>query len=237
MDLKIGKVKTKHKDAVVKSPLPNILPQHPSRCMFSGNSKSGKSNLMITLIQDERFLKDYFDIIFVFSPSIYIDDAWESIIPDIVHPNHAFDEPTPEVLEKILEIQQNIIQQSNIAQSPKILFIFDDIIDNKTIMHNEALNKIFFRGRHSNISSWIATQSYNMVPRKLRLQMTNVFIFKPQKSEENILAKELTQSGMDEKHFIRLLHHCTKERFSFMHVNLQQPAEKCFRRTLEFVVK
>ena len=49
MDFKITKVKTKNKDKIQKSPLPEILPQHPSRCMFSGRSRSGKTNLIISL--------------------------------------------------------------------------------------------------------------------------------------------------------------------------------------------
>jgi len=235
-DFKIYKIKTKNKDLIKPSPLPQILPKHPARVMFSGASRSGKTNLIVSLLSQKRFLKGYFDLIFVFSPSAMIDDAWEELIPKIIPENHVFVSPDPETIEKILDVQNKLVEENGINKAPTLLCIFDDIIDNKTILTNKAFQSLFFRGRHFSISVWIASQSYNRVPRALRLQMSNLIIFKPRKSEAKVISTELTPAGMEEKQMIKILNHCTNEPYSFLHMNLQVDSAICFRKGLDTIV-
>ena len=238
MDFSIRAVGNKKKSKIAKSPLPELLPIHPSRTMFSGRCRSGKTNLVISLIHDKRFLRGYFDLIFLFSPSADIDDAWDAVVPSVIHTNHVFSTPDPLVLEKILLIQQNIIEEKrDVSLSPKILLIMDDVIDDRSLMNSQVLSTLFFRGRHFNISCWICTQSFNKLGRAMRMQMSNLFIFKPQKSEEEVLAKDLTPAGIEKDDFIKILQHCTSERYGFLHLNLQKDTHECFRKGLDTIVK
>ena len=233
MDLKIKKIETKKSKIPQKHLMEqNIIPKHPMRAMFSGASGSGKTNLMVNLMTRDQFYKGYFDKVYFFSPTF--DDLAEKLnLPK----EQIFNDLDPADIEAILNEQDADIKKNGIENSPKILLIFEDVIQDTKFLNSKAFKRVYFAGRHSNISSMIMTQSYNQVPRKLRLQITNAFIFPATKSEEKIIIEEYTPPGMDKKTFAKILHKATDKRFNFLHINnFADPKEK-FRKNLDVILQ
>ena len=53
----------------------NILPRLPMRIVALGPSSSGKSNMLVTLLTDQRFYKHKFEHIYWVSPTASVDPS------------------------------------------------------------------------------------------------------------------------------------------------------------------
>lgn len=238
-DLSIKKIKTKNKDLVDPSPIPAVLPKHPARVLFSGASRSGKTNLLISLITDKRFYfkngKPYFDIIFLFSGSALTDDVW-LVTKKLIKPHHRFPTLNIKALDDIWTIQDSAVKQNGIHNAPKILLIMDDVIDNKNI-NDEVFKKCFYRGRHVGISIWVATQHYNKIPLSVRNQITNLFLFKPTARELKTIVNEITPAGLTEEQMKEIILEATAMPYNFLHVDFTADKNKIFRKNLDTILR
>lgn len=230
---KIDALPTKHKSKVLPSPHQGILPSHPARVMFSGSSGSGKTNLILQLISNKKFLKGYFDLIFLFSPTGLVDDVFDAVIPKIIKKKHVFDKPDPDVLQQLFDKQTAFVKEHGIDKAARLLVILDDIIDNKTVMNSKPLSQLFFRGRHIGISVWVSTQSYNKVPRALRMQLSNAIIFKPKKSEMKVICADACPGHLEHKEFEKLINYATAERYNFCHLFFEIDKDKMIRKNFD----
>jgi len=255
IDLKITSIFEKHKDVNKKNQVKknnlydfHILPNHPSRALFSGPSGSGKTNLLINLLITKHFLFNYYDTIHVFSPSYANDDSfrifeklYSKILPNglvskkikteiKIHPKVEED-----IILDVIDSQAKYIEEHDIDKSDKILMIFDDCINEK-VMKGKAITSLFFRGRHVNCSIWVTTQSYMKLDRSLRLQLTNVFVFSPSPSEVKRLVDEQRNSSVSASQLESIIVYATKKKNDFLHINKQ--CEQCdqFRKGLDELV-
>ena len=65
-----------------KQPRDSIVPRVPCTGIFLGPSKSGKTVALISAILDQYLTgggESVFERIYIFSPSIEIDDAWKPV--------------------------------------------------------------------------------------------------------------------------------------------------------------
>lgn len=235
-DYKICALPNKQKCKVKPSPNCEMIPKHPARVAFSGSSGSGKTNAMLQLLLGKNFYKGYFELIFVFSPTAMIDDVWQNVIPKIIKKQHVFDTPNEEVIDQIFEKQSEIVRDNGIHKAPRILIILDDIIDNKIVMKSKALAKLMYRGRHIGISVWVSTQSYNKVPRSLRLQLTNLILFKPTRSEMDVICKNICPAHLNHREFESLITHATKEPYNFCHICFEMNQDKMVRKNFDKIL-
>lgn len=241
--LKIVKYETnKSKIPQRQSMEDNIIPRHPQSVIFNGRSGSGKSNLIVNLLTRPEFYgrtnpdnpkTQYFDLIFLFSPTAKNDDLPKYLqIPDSRTYDSNFDAP----LDHIIETQKNIIEKEGIDKAPKILILFDDIQSQKKFMNSPNFTKMFIQNRHHGISTWVACQSFTRLPRILRLQANGLFIFPSSGSETEILAQEFTPPHVKKRTFEKLIQHATKERFSFLFINMNEPPETRYRKNLDTIL-
>ena len=124
----------------------------PTRSVINAASGSGKTVLIQNLILD--IYRGCFSRIYIFSPSIDIDDTW---IPVTKYIDEEFTKTKDEqiyyqdfdgeAVQHILTTQKNIIDHQKKDPKTKklfsILLIFDDVADNKAIHNNQALNSCF----------------------------------------------------------------------------------------------
>ena len=162
----------------------------PTRAMIVAPSGSGKTVLLSNLILD--VYKNCFSRIFIFSPSIHIDNAWngvkEYITKDMkVKDNDEddpiyFDEYEPHELQKIIDTQHKIIKYMKDQGKTKlyqILVVIDDFADNPDFCrHSRLLNQLYIRGRHNCISTITSTQKYKAISNIIRINITEIMIFK-----------------------------------------------------------
>jgi hypothetical protein len=211
-----------------------IIPNHPSRVLYTGKTSSGKSTTLINILQ---FYKYYFNGgIYIFSPTSDIDPSWKNWINqnENVEEIQIFDNLEIDALKEILEESKDQVEKDGLRDSPRRLIIIDDLIDSKNIK-NPVMKTLFYKSRHYNISVWITSQSYMNLPRDLRLQLSNIFIHKPDNSEIKRLSDEQSNIYIDNKglnELIKMVCFDKEDKYSFLHINKQDQPNQWIRKNL-----
>ena len=139
----------------------------PCRTILLAPSNSGKTVLLSNFILD--IYRGCFEMIYIFSPSIDIDQAWTkvkeyvdklNIVKDQTYYNHY----NPDDLEKIINNQYELIEYQK-EKKKKNLFaiaiIIDDFSDDpKFVRNSKLLWSLMCRGRHMGISVFISSQKF-----------------------------------------------------------------------------
>ena len=103
----------------------------------------------------------------------------------------------------------------------QILILVDDFADDPSFSRNsKLLHSLFTRGRHSMISTIVATQKFVAIHPIIRTNATELFIYRlrNQKDLESFL--EELSALYDKKTLLRLYQHATEMPFSFLYVKL-----------------
>lgn len=135
--------------------LPNTI-----RCLITGPSNSGKTNVLFNLIFDRNGLR--FENIYVFSKSLY--------------------QPKYQFLKKVLPKEigyfpydDNSVVTHPSDAKPNSVMIFDDICCEK----HDNIRSYFTMGRHNNIDTFYLGQTYSKIPKQLIRDNCNfVILFK-----------------------------------------------------------
>ena len=187
------------------------IPDHPYRILIIGGSGSGKTNLLLNLIENQPDIDKIY---------LYAKDPYESKYQYLINKregvgiNH-FNDPKAfiEYSNDMHDVYKNI-DDYNPDKENKILIVFNDMIAD--MIHNKRLNSIvtelFIRGRKLNISLVFITQSYFRVPKDVRNNTTHFFITKiPNKREIEQIARS---SDINTKHFVNIYGKFTAEPYS-----------------------
>ena len=134
------------------------IPDHPYRILIIGGSGSGKTNLLLNLIENQPDIDKIY---------LYAKDPYESKYQYLINKregvgiNH-FNDPKAfiEYSNDMRDVYKNI-DEYNLDKENKTLIVFDNMIAD--MIHNKKLNSIvtelFIRGRKLNISLVLITQS------------------------------------------------------------------------------
>ena len=148
------------------------IPDHPYKILIIGDSGSGKTNLLLNLIENQPDIDKIY---------LYAKDPYESKYQYLINKregvgiNH-FNDPKAfiEYSNDMHDVYKNI-DEYNLDKENKILIVFDDMIAD--MIHNKKLDsivsKLFIRERKLNISLVFITQSSFKVPKDVRLNTTH----------------------------------------------------------------
>ena len=153
------------------------IPDHPYRISIIGGSGSGKTNVLLNLIENQPDIDKMY---------LYAKDPYEEKYQYLINEREGagmghFNDPKAhiEYSNDMHDVYKNI-DQYNPDKENKILIVFDDMISD--MIHNKKLDSIvtelFIRGKKLNISLAFITQSYFKVPKDVRLSTTHFFIAK-----------------------------------------------------------
>ena len=95
--------------------------------------------------------------------------------------------------------------------------------DNKAIHNNSALNSCFTRGRHSQISTILSTQKYNVVSTIIRTNMDSMYLFRLRNANDLQAVVDELSALLDKKVLLEVYHKATEKRFSFLFIRLTSP--------------
>ena len=210
----------------------NTCQKLPCRSVINAASGSGKTVFIQSLILD--IYKGCFSRIYIFSPSIDIDDTWLPIkkyIADELTKTEDeqiyYQDFDGEAVQHILTTQKKVIDHQKIDPKTKklfsILLIFDDVADNKAIHNNQALNSCFTRGRHNQISTILSTQKYNAISTIARTNMDSMYLFRLRNSNDLQAVIDELSALLDRKTLLDVYMEATKERYSFLFIKLTSP--------------
>ena len=181
------------------------IPDHPYRILILGGSRSGKTNTLLNLINNQSDT----DKIYLYAKDLY-EDKYQFLIKkrENIGLKHFIDPKSfIEYSNDMRDVYKNI-NHDNPNKENKILIIFDNIIAD--MINNKKLNlivtKLFIRGRKLNISLVFIMQSYFKVPKDVRLNTTHFFIM------EILNKRELQQIALNHSsHFSRIYKKYTDE--------------------------
>ena len=197
------------------------LPQPPFLLVIVAPRKSGKTNLLLDTLLDEKKLCRKFDVIIIWSRTFHHDSKWRTIKLPPGSVFVAFSETEADILLRVAEeVAKTVVVNA--------LFIFDDMIT-EGIMNPRrlgVLESIAVRGRHANVSIIIITQMYMALSPPIRNNATNSIFFRIRNGDElEKLARENRESlSMDQ--FMELYNYATSDPYAFLHINNQQPDPK-----------
>ena len=159
------------------------IPDHPYRILIVGGSRSGKTNELLNLINNQPDI----DKIYLYAKEPYeakyqyLINKREKVGLDHFRDPKAFIEYSNDVQD----VYKNI-EDYNLGKKRKMLIVFDDMIadmiNNKNL--NPVVTELFIRGRILNISIVFIAHLYFKVPKDVRLNSTHFFIMNiPNKRE------------------------------------------------------
>ena len=148
------------------------IPDHPYRILIIGSSGSGKTNVLLNLIENQPDIYEVY---------LHAKDPQEAKYQYLINKREGVSignfndlKVFIEYLNDIRDVYKNI-DEYNPDKVNKILIVFDDMIVD--MIHKKKLNSIvtelFIRGRKLNISLVFITQSYFKVPKDVRLNITH----------------------------------------------------------------
>lgn len=199
----------------------NNIPSHPYRTLFTGTTGSGKTNCMISLLVKSQFLRDFFDIIYIFSPNALIEPEFmlikEANRGEVFY-YETFDERE---IERIFAEMKETAQRfkSDRSLMPRVLLIIDDFAGVGSAMRNQTLTNIFFMSRKYSCSTWISLQRYKQAPSAIRLNSEFHVLFEQPQNQTKILAEELAVGLFSEKMMLDAMTMVSETPFSFIFIN------------------
>jgi hypothetical protein len=202
----------------------------PLRDIILGPSGAGKGILLANMILD--IYRGCFDRIYIFSPSINVDKTWVPVKQYIeksqrVDPNKEliyFDHYNADALEKIVATQTKLaehMKSQGYSKIYQVLIVIDDFADDASFSrHSRLLHALSTRGRHSMISTIVSTQKYRAISNIIRVNATNLYVFRLRNGGDLEALLEELNALTDKKSLLELCNIATAEPFSFWFIKL-----------------
>ena len=219
-----------------------VIPKFPFICLINGAVGSGKTNMLVNMLLNPlMYGKDksgrmYFDDIFVFTNSH--DEILEKLIDENIIPkNNVKHNPDEKDLKKVIRLQKENVKKADgdFSKVPRILFIFDDIIDSDLIK-SSAFKTLCIRNRHMNASVFMLGQYFNAWPKQTRMQATNIMVFNGNLAERELICETFCPSNMNKKEFNDVVsfawHPEENNKYPFLHICRKESNDKRFRKSL-----
>ena len=206
-----------------------VVPLVPCTGIFLGPSKSGKTVTLISLILER---------IYIFSPSIDIDDGWipvKKYIEEDLGVNtereQAYWEDWDEAaLRRIIQQQRKITEASKKLEMKKlyqVLVILDDVADMPQLHKpNGALDTLFIRGRHMQISTWVSSQKLRLISAAVRVNQQFLCCWRLRNQHELDAVVEELSALLPKEQLYQLYEQATREPYSFLFVYYPQPSSR-----------
>ena len=219
----------------------DIVPKLPMRSMLVGPSGSGKTVLLTNMIL--AIYKGCFSRIYIWSPSIEVDNTWKPVkdyIRDHIKPNDRetcyFGSYDPTELEQVINIQNKVIEYQKEQKDKylyQILIVIDGFADDTTFTRkSQLLHQSYIRGRHYMISAITSTQVYKQISTIVRKNMTHLFIYRLRNYGDLEAIVEELSAIYDKNTLLQIYHEAVSEEYSFLYVNLMQKYKRkiCLQR-------
>ena len=215
------------------------LPDLNLRWAFVGTSGSGKGVAMLDLLL--RHYRGVFDRIYLYSKSSTIDKNWDPLKKyvekelgvDQREEQTFFDEFDAQALEGQMDLQMRVAEEAKkqkMKQIPQVLWIFDDLVDDTSVMHSNSnlIATLAIRSRHFGGNLWVSTQKFRALANIIRINLTALFIWPAlsNRLERKAIIEEIA-GHYSEKEIEELLQHVSKRKHGFLFVNLkaEDPSE------------
>ena len=192
-----------------------------------GVAGSGKSHFLISMLKSKPLMNKVFENIIIFIPpssrSSIAGDFWDENLPE----ENIYDELT---LDNLMEAYEKC--KENAKDGYKSLIIFDDVQKDFKGECEKLLQNICNNRRHDRISIIFAVQSYKALSKTARNALTNLIIFKVNKTQMKDIFDEQIET-MKEK-FEEILNIAYKNPHEFLAIDTN--SQRCFNNWDEVII-
>ena len=207
-----------------------MMPSLPARMLAVASSTGGKTVLIQNLIL--KIYRGSFERIYIFSPSVNVDDTWKAVKKYIKETMKVdddkekiyYEEYDPVALKQIIETQHKVIEYQKKNKDKhlfSILIIIDDFADDpKFVRYSNLLHGLFTRGRHNAMSVILSTQKYNVLAPIIRLNASALFVFRLKNMNEVNAFLEENSALVDKKTLYEMYQQAVNYKpYSFFYIN------------------
>ena len=188
--------------------------KNPHTAIFSGPTSCGKTQRVLDLIEKEY--KHHFENIVILCPTIrwnqtYLERSW------VWNDDYVF------LFEPKLNLFEHVAFLSKLFSGEETLFIVDDMIADETLdKKRQPLLELAISGRHKMHSLWLLTQSYTAIPKNLRRQKKQLFVWFPsEKSDMKMVDEETNLMNFEDLNKVK--EQLKREKHACLHVRLKHP--------------
>ena len=188
------------------------LDKLPFRLVCCAPSGSGKTNMILNLVEKFSKGKGTFNSITI-------------ITRNKSEPLYEFLEDKSNKKVKIEEGLESLPAMDSFDKDLQHLVIFDDMVLEK---NQKAMSEMYIRGRKRGISVCYLSQSFYKIPKTIR---SNYFVLLKLsgKRDLNLILSEF-ELGITKDQMMEMYENATKEKFSFLLIDVEASKEKKFRK-------
>jgi len=148
---------------------PLLLNNNSCVYVINGRRGSGKSSLILNLMNSKRAYRKRFTNVYLISPTAETDKKFHKLVKELKEDGNFYDTLNESNIEEIL----NFVRSDNDENDKKNLhcLILDDVVLDLPKSKSSLLNKIVITSRHLNLTIIVVTQKYNAIPTIIRNNM------------------------------------------------------------------
>jgi len=186
----------------------------PALVVFQAPVRSGKTNLIVSMLYQDNLMRGIYDDILYISPTIESDQTGWAIRKDddvikITENLHEIDL----ILESIVEIQKTKPEDEREHQ----LIVLDDMLGVLKPTGQSYFATLCSKYRHWKITLWVTTQNFRAVPITCRYNASNYLIFKTNNRKEMDKMEEEFSGNFP---FMDIYADATEQRYNFLHLDM-----------------
>jgi len=201
--------------------LPSIAKNRGFILNIIGSTASGKTTLINNLLLNKNFWggkQNAFDAVFIFSPSIYMDDSCRFLKEHFT----CYTQYNDEDLQEILTSQEEF----EVKDMPKICIIIDDSVG--MIARNAKLNHFLSRYRHWNANVIMSVQSFRAISPIGRANATDIILMNGITNSKEWEKIEEEYDSMYKQNLLGLYEEAAKDPYNFLYLKTRKNPPQAF---------
>ena len=215
-----------------KISMENIPNRNGFITLFCGAPGSGKSSLLLSMLNDKAAYKKAFKNIFYFVP----EASFMSVKDHPLSHNKSttvFHELNAEALDATYEYLvalRRFNEEMDLPDEHSLLIIDDFANVLKDVDIEKALKRILVKSRHLLCATCITLQGYIMAPRSIRKLATNIILFKPQNIAEWKALVDEHLGTLDKKDAEKLYKYVFDEPYRHLDIDTKKSTREMFSK-------
>lgn len=187
----------------------------PALVVIQAPVRSGKTNLITSMLYQDNLMRGIFDDILYISPTIENDETGWAVRKDdsvikLTENLHDIDI----ILESIVEIQKHKPNEEREHQ----LIVLDDMLGLIKTAGNSYFSTLCSKYRHFKVTLWVSTQNFRSLPVTCRYNASHYIIFKTNNKKEREKMEEELDGNFP---FLELYAEATDQKFNFLYLDMQ----------------
>ena len=138
-----------------------------------------------------------------------------------------YDKFETDIISEVVKINSKIAKNYGKQFADKTLIIIDDSIESK-VFASTLFKNLMFKSRHYNVSIIITSQSYFLLPKSIRLNMTYTILFETGSKKEIDQIYEEHNAGLKPRQFYQLVSDVFSVPYNFLVINYNNPKKLRF---------